>query len=130
MGCTASQETSNTSEAAKPGFTLVSLTKDRTSRAPTKRTTRLNATCTTTNGRIARAGAEVRPPLAFSEVIGSTLDARNAGASPSNALLSKVIPLINATNRQSTRKSSNTGSSVDLSRLTTAGAATISNATP
>ena len=91
---------------------------------------RLNATCIMTNGRTAPARADVRPPLAFRAVIGSTLDARNAGASPNNALLSIVIPPMNATRRQSTRKSSNTGSSADVSMLTTAGAASIANTTP
>ena len=83
-----------------------------------------------TNGRMARARAEARPPPAFRAVIGSTLDARNAGASPNSALLSKAIPLMNATRRQSTRKSSNTGSSADVSMLTTAGAANTANITP
>ena len=62
---------SNTSDMANPGFTLESLTKDRTSRPPTKRTIRLNATCMAMNGRIAPERADTRPPLAFRAVIGS-----------------------------------------------------------
>ena len=77
-----------------------------------------------------RPRAEAGPPPAFRAVIGSTLDARSAGMSPRNALLSTVVPLMNATKRQSTRKSSKTVSSADLSMLTTAGAATNANIMP
>ena len=61
---------------ANPGFTLDSLTKDRTSRPPTKRTIRLNATCMTTNGRMARARADVTPAARLQG--GHRLDARRA----------------------------------------------------
>ena len=119
---TASSDSNSTLDVAKPGFTLDSLANDSTSRLPTNSTTSPNATWTATNGRITPVRVPDRPPPVLRAVIGATLEARSAGATPNSAVVSSVRPAANARSRQSMRRSSCTGSSGDASMPTTAGA--------
>jgi len=63
-----------------------------------------------TNGRAAPVRGNTRPPD-LSAYIGSTLDARSAGASPNNAVINTVVALPHAISHQSTCRLRKTGSS-------------------